>query len=270
MKASYNLINEVRRAAEVRGVKGLKQTRYAPRLQELSDKHLVLLWEAISKGASKRSMAQVIKRQWKQLQDVPDKRLEILIGRFQAQMEQTSNQENAIVLAGQVAELKHEVKELTTTKKTIEQQIVDKFNPLYELAELSATQKERIARFTQIEAEDEKPSKQLDEMIDKQRLLIAEFVKAARDLRIFQPTEEPKKVANPAEQHLHQVHVHLQSVITSPKDMTSAINQFDRELDELVIVQPSTELINTFQKESERNDTEHNETGTDRQSDLET
>lgn len=259
-----NLKEELRRAALVKGDRSKGQRSLAPRLKELTDKQLFMLWKALSaEQKSIKSMVKVVKDKWEKFQDVTDYNLEILIGRFFAEMKLNANRENAIELSSKVKQLHHQVRELTTQQADIEKKIIETFNPLYELAVLSNIQKKRIEHFAELEEMDEKPNRHLDEMIDKLRLLVAEYVKAMGGLRVGAKPDDGE--ASAGKKHLNEIHLHLQNVIASPQRMTTAIDKLESELNELVVVpvnQPA-------EIEESKIDT-GNETHPDREGNLET
>jgi hypothetical protein len=235
---SQRLIQDLRRAAQQKGDKKRGQASLAPILDQLTDLQLFTLWEQISTGAMTNvGSVRLLKNKWKKFEKKPDELVEKVVGRFIAAAKEELNREDALALSSRVKSLQVNVRKLENKQAELERQIVEEFNPLFEIASLSAIQKSRIAKFATAEAEDEKPNKELDSMIDKQRQLIESFVRSMRDLRFN--TEGRERPPGVQEKHLHQTHIHLQNQIDQPKVMVTVIDNFASDLEDLAVPVPA-------------------------------
>jgi hypothetical protein len=152
--------------------------------------------------------------------------------------------------------LKKEETALRTGAEKLETEIVKAFNPLNELAWMANLQHKRIEQFRAAEEHeareacgpdgDNRPrvNREIDSMVEKQRLLVGEFIKSLKELRELSG-EGPQKDKMP--RALSSVHVHLQGAVEHPREMIPVIETYADDLDTLAISASEIENVGAEQ-----------------------
>lgn len=236
-KQPETIIKKMRRFAANKNPK----IRFKDHINDLSDKHLLQVYQLLESGTPIKQLEKIIKNEWGELPNSGE-----IWKQISWILQQMLRDENTGVQKTQarVNALKKEETALKTGIEKLETEIVKRFNPLDELAWLANLQHKRIQQFRTSEesaANDScgpdgdmrpKVNREIDSMIERQRLLVSEFVRSLKELRDLsgEPSQKDKRPRS-----LNSVHVHLQGAVEHPKEMITLIETYADDLDALAV-----------------------------------
>lgn len=214
--------------------------KFQDRLNSLSDKQLVEIYQLLESGTAIKHIEQIIRQDWHELENCGQIWRQIS---WVLQQMLRDGKEGVQAVSKRVGDLRREEIALRDKVTNFETEIVKRFNPLDELARLAGIQRKRIEQFTELERvrleldgmdDDCKPkvNREIDSMIEKQRLLVQEFIRSLRELRDLTGEGIARDKTPKA---LHQTHIHLQQTISAPNEMATVIETYAQDLDELAI-----------------------------------
>lgn len=249
-KLPYTNPNEIVRKIRRFAANPRRGKKYANHFNELSSLQVQKIYSLLEKGMSFRTIAKIVCEEWGLMQQCSNTLPDQLSWILKQIMDDGENR--ATKTDQRVATLRKEESDLQAGIQTLETELVKKFNPLNELAFLADMQHQRIVQFraaeklmvdeTCGETGDGRPqaNKDIDSMVEKQRLLINEFVRSLKELREMHGESKPKDRTPRA---LSSVHVHLQGSVEHPKEMVTLIETYADDLDAFAV--PASEVCAT-------------------------